>query len=85
MAKRVAARELNHDNWDQEEEEEEAGTFQKVKILGLAIRFRNPPNFALNFGPIIRNMLFKSRISIVDFYDFCSTLKKTTEKYFIVS
>ena len=32
MAKRVAARELNHDNWDQEEEEEEAGTFQKVKL-----------------------------------------------------
>lgn len=28
--KRVATTELNHDNWDQEEEEEEAGSFKKA-------------------------------------------------------
>ncbi len=30
MAKRNAANELNHDNWDKEEESEEAGTFKQV-------------------------------------------------------
>lgn len=30
MAKRTATRELNHDNWDDEEESEDAGTFQKA-------------------------------------------------------
>jgi hypothetical protein len=32
MSKRNAAKELNHDNWDQEEESEEAGTFKQVMI-----------------------------------------------------
>ena len=30
MAKRGAVTELNHDNWDQEEESEEAGEFKKA-------------------------------------------------------
>jgi hypothetical protein len=30
MAKRNATTELTHDNWDQEEESEEAGTFKQV-------------------------------------------------------
>ncbi len=30
MAKRGAATELNHDNWDNEEEPEEAGTFTQA-------------------------------------------------------
>ena len=30
MAKRVAGAQLNHDNWDQEEEAEEQGRFKKV-------------------------------------------------------
>ena len=30
MAKRGAGTELNHDNWDQEEESEEAGEFKKA-------------------------------------------------------
>eukprot|EP00088_Acartia_fossae_P010353 TRINITY_DN1514_c0_g1_i5.p1 TRINITY_DN1514_c0_g1~~TRINITY_DN1514_c0_g1_i5.p1 ORF type:complete len:856 (+),score=290.21 TRINITY_DN1514_c0_g1_i5:40-2607(+) len=41
MAKRVASRELNHDNWDQEEESEEAGTFKQAtddEIKGRVIR-----------------------------------------------
>ena len=35
MAKRTATTELNHDNWEKEEEAEDAGTFRKVfrKIL----------------------------------------------------
>ncbi len=31
MAKRNATTELTHDNWDQEEESEEAGTFKQVR------------------------------------------------------
>ena len=30
MAKRNAASELNHDNWDQEDESEEAGEFKRA-------------------------------------------------------
>ena len=30
MAKRTAASDLNHDNWDQEDEKEEAGEFKKA-------------------------------------------------------
>lgn len=30
MAKRTASRDINHENWDQEEEPEEAGTFQRA-------------------------------------------------------
>ena len=30
MAKRVADNDLNHDNWDQDEESEQAGVFKKV-------------------------------------------------------
>lgn len=30
MAKRNAQSELNHDNWDQEDESEEAGEFKKA-------------------------------------------------------
>ena len=33
MAKRVAGRDLNHQNWDQEEEAETAGHFKKVLCL----------------------------------------------------
>ena len=29
-AKRVASRELNHDNWNEEDEPEEAGTFKQA-------------------------------------------------------
>lgn len=35
MAKRTATRELNHDNWDDDEEVEEAGTFQKASDTAL--------------------------------------------------
>ena len=34
MAKRNAAKELTHDNWDQEEESEEAGVFKQVNGTG---------------------------------------------------
>ena len=42
MAKRGAGSELNHDNWDQEEESEEAGEFKKasedqMKVCGYMI------------------------------------------------
>ena len=30
MAKRTGASDLNHDNWDQEDEKEEAGEFKKA-------------------------------------------------------
>lgn len=30
MAKRIASREINHENWDQEDEPEDAGTFQRA-------------------------------------------------------
>lgn len=30
MAKRTATRDINHENWDQEDEPEEAGTFQRA-------------------------------------------------------
>lgn len=35
MSKRTATRELNHDNWDEEEEEEDAGSFQKASSEAL--------------------------------------------------
>ncbi|XP_046645234.1 nuclear pore complex protein Nup50-like [Daphnia pulicaria] len=41
MAKRTATRELNHDNWNDEEEEEEAGSFQQASdeaLKGRVIR-----------------------------------------------
>ena len=33
MAKRVAGRDLNHQNWDEEEEAETAGHFKKVLCI----------------------------------------------------
>jgi hypothetical protein len=46
MAKRNATTELTHDNWDQEEESEEAGTFKQVRKLFLffTIFFRYRPH-----------------------------------------
>lgn len=38
MAKRVADKELNHDNWNDEEEAEEAGSFQKASAETLQTR-----------------------------------------------
>ena len=38
MAKRVAGRELNHQNWDQEEEAETAGHFKKVSGLSKVLK-----------------------------------------------
>lgn len=35
MAKRTATRELNHDNWNDDEEEEEAGTFKQASSEAL--------------------------------------------------
>ena len=32
MAKRQAGNQLNHDNWDEEEDQESAGVFKKVNI-----------------------------------------------------
>ena len=51
MAKRGAASELNHDNWEEEEETEEAGEFRKASetamkvaiIPGFLIIFVLPP------------------------------------------
>ncbi len=37
MAKRNATTELTHDNWDQEEESEEAGTFKQVWKIFLSL------------------------------------------------
>ena len=37
MAKRTAGTELNHDNWDQDEDQEQAGIFKKVRIIYLPI------------------------------------------------
>ena len=37
MAKRVAGRDLNHQNWDQEEEAETAGQFKKVFIVFIVL------------------------------------------------
>ena len=33
MAKRQAGNQLNHDNWDEEEDQETAGVFKKVFML----------------------------------------------------
>ena len=38
MSKRGATRELNHDNWDDDEEEEDAGTFQQASSEALQTR-----------------------------------------------
>lgn len=38
MAKRTASRDINHENWDQEDEPEEAGTFQKASEEELKTR-----------------------------------------------
>lgn len=47
-SKRTATSELNHDNWDEDDEPEEAGTFQKAsedvlknRVIKRAVR-RNP-------------------------------------------
>ena len=43
MAKRVAGRDLNHHNWDQEEEAETAGHFKKVLCLMSVQNLVNAP------------------------------------------
>ena len=55
MAKRLAGSELNHENWDQEEEAESSGVFQKASVLGLEllsfhILNSNRVNVRIDFG-----------------------------------
>ena len=38
MAKRQAGNQLNHDNWDEEEDQETAGVFKKVFMLKMLHR-----------------------------------------------
>jgi len=74
MAKRVAARELNHDNWDQEEEEEEAGTFQKAsedEIKGRVIKKAKR-----------RNLTQDGKTNVFSGLSFASSAAKQTESSF---
>jgi len=50
MSKRGASRELNHDNWDEEEETEEAGTFRKAPTDVVNTRVIKQAKRRLNTG-----------------------------------
>ncbi|CAH0560082.1 unnamed protein product [Brassicogethes aeneus] len=66
MAKRTATTELNHDNWEREDEPEEAGTFQRAtedtlkKRVIKSARRRNPASTLMNSGDAANKGAFAS-------------------------
>ena len=67
MSKRGATRELNHDNWDEDEEAEEAGTFQKASEEALHGRVIKQARRRLGASEDVRQ-LFNSLFALLWFY-----------------